>query len=219
MKANDNYLISHKMEQTAAALQKNHFPVHMAKDRHEAYDIIKSLLHKGDSVSHGGSVTLEQIKIKNLLANGDYLYLDRDNKDSDTETFYQKALSCDVYLTSSNAVTEDGQLYNVDGYGNRVAVYSFGPKKVIVAVGWNKIVPTLSDAVKRVKTVAAPQNCLRLNKQTPCAKTGHCIALKGKMSDGCQSPDRICRHYVTTANQREDLKRIEVILIQEELGY
>ncbi|WP_099205119.1 lactate utilization protein [Scatolibacter rhodanostii] len=208
-----------KLEEVAKVLEKNNFTTHMAKDKKEAKDIIRSLLKKGDVISSGGSVTLEQIGIKELLASGEYEWLDKENKKSERVAFYQKAQNCDMYLTSSNAITESGELYNVDGFGNRVAVFSFGPKKVIVVAGINKIVKNIEEAVRRVKTIAAPYNCMRLKKNTPCAQKGQCIAVNGNMTEGCQSPDRICRHYVITSNQRNDLKRIEIILVGEELGY
>ncbi|MBO5928730.1 MAG: LUD domain-containing protein, partial [Clostridia bacterium] len=116
-------------------------------------------------------------------------------------------------------ITKNGELYNVDGNGNRVAALCYGPKKVILVVGCNKIVDDLPAAVKRVKTVAAPLNARRLHCQTPCAETGHCLCPDSLSSmDGCASPGRICGMGVVTGRQRNK-GRIHVILVGESLGY
>ena len=122
---------------------------------------------------------------------------------------------------SSNAVTESGVLYNVDGNGNRVAALTFGPKSVIVVMGYNKIVKDLDEAVRRVKTVSAPANAVRLNCETYCRHTGVCVSLSKEhpeMADGCRNSDRVCATYVVSGQQRVK-DRIKVILVGEELGY
>lgn len=126
------------------------------------------------------------------------------------EEIYRMAFSADIYFTSSNAITEDGYLYNVDGNGNRVAAMIYGPKKVIVIAGRNKIVPDKQAAIKRIQEISTPKNTQRLKLQTPCAKTGACTH--------CTSPDRICCSYVFLGQQRIK-NRIEVILIGEPYGY
>lgn len=212
--------IMSKIERTAAALEKNNMVAYIAKDSEEAREIIKSILKEGNTVTNGGTVTLEETGIREMLKSGEYNYLDRAlNMTGGTIDFYRQSLCVDVYLTSSNAITENGELYNVDGFGNRVSAISFGPKKVVVVAGYNKIVENIEEAVKRVKTVAAPKNCVRLNKNTACAKTGKCIAFDKSMTEGCGSHERICRHYVTTGKQNGDFKRINVVLVAEELGY
>ncbi len=208
-----------KLERTAKALEKNNFRTYVVGSCEEARQIAAKVLQEGEVISSGGSATLEQTGIKEMLKSGSYVFMDKDNKDTDTVSFYEKALTCDVYFTSSNAITEAGELYNVDGFGNRVSVFSFGPKRVIVVAGFNKIVSTMQDAVKRVKMIAAPTNCIHLGKKTPCAQTGCCIAADGAMTEGCKAEDRICRHYAITAAQRPDRKRIEIILVAEALGY
>ena len=210
-------------ENVMSALEKNGMTALFAKDRAEAKSIVESLLKEGDTVSHGGSVTLKECGIPELLSCGKYNYLDRSKaKDAaETEEIYAKTFSADVFLTSTNALTENGELYNVDGFSNRVAPMLFGPKKVIVVAGVNKIVPDVLAAAKRVKEIAAPLNCKRLNKETFCRENGKCVSIVNGDSDfcaGCESPDRICRSYVVMASQR-DKERVTVVLVGEELGY
>ena len=139
-------------------------------------------------------------------------YLDRSaGKDrEEVEEIMRKAFVSDTFLASANAITENGELYNVDGNGNRVSAMIFGPKQVIIVAGLNKIVTDLHAAVERLETVASPANCVRLGRNTPCAKTGRC--------GHCLSPDRICNDYVIMAHQR-DKDRIKVIFIADEFGY
>ena len=136
------------------------------------------------------------------------------------EEAMRAAFSADFYLASANAITEDGELYNVDGNSNRVAALLYGAKNVIVVAGVNKLVKNLDEAVLRVKTIAAPKNAARLSCNTPCAKLGHCISLErnGGMTDGCKTPARICANFTVMAYQRH-ASRTKVILVDESLGY
>ena len=134
---------------------------------------------------------------------------------------YRKTFSADVYFTSSNAVTLKGELYNVDGNSNRVAAMIFGPEKVVVVVGVNKLVNSIDDAVSRVKEIAAPANCVRLEKNTYCKVNGKCVTADDKTGDfcaGCRSEDRICCNYTVMSMQRNK-GRVNVIIVNEELGY
>ncbi len=204
------------MDNVIQALKRNNMNAVFAKNSAEALELVKSMLKKGATVSSGGSMTLKQTGIYDLITNGDYNYLDRTVDPEATK----KAFGADYYLLGCNAVTKDGVLYNVDGFANRISALTFGPAKVIVVAGKNKIVDTLDDAVYRVKTVAAPLNAKRLNCNTYCAKHGKCASLSMKepvMSDGCASDERICCSYVITAQQRIK-DRITVILVDEELG-
>ena len=148
-----------------------------------------------------------------FLRKGDYQLLDRYKEGltpSDIKEVFRKSFFADAYLTSSNAVTEKGELYNVDGNGNRVAAMLYGPDQVIVVVGINKIVKDVEQAILRVKEIAAPANNKRLNKPNPCTKIGYCA--------DCNSPDRICNEY--TLIKRQGVKgRIHVIIVNKELGY
>lgn len=195
-----------------AALEKNNMKGYLVDTADEAKEIIKELIKDDKMILSGGSMTLRDTGIQEWL-NENYkgIYLDRDNVPaSEVGVLMRKAFTADTYFTSTNAVTEFGELYNVDGNGNRVAAMIFGPKQVIVVAGLNKIVTDLHAAVDRLETIASPANCIRLNKKTPCAMTGRC--------GHCNSSDRICNDYVIMAHQR-DKDRIKVILIAEEIGY
>ena len=213
MDKNKYEVIKIKMLRTAEALKKNNFYCKCAENREEALEIVKSLINEGDSVSVGGSVTLSELGILEMLKDGPYNYLDRYEKGlsrAQMEEIYVKSLMTDVYLTSSNAITEDGELYNIDGNSNRVAAMLYGPKSVIVVAGYNKIVKDLDAAKIRLKEIAAPANAIRLNMGTPCTITGKCC--------DCSSENRICANTIIMARQRKK-DRIKVILVAEELGY
>ena len=210
------------IETTMKNLEKNGMKPYYAETKEDVLPLVKSLLQKGDSVSHGGSVTLAQCGVYDLLANGDYDYIDRSKYTPENmREAYLKAFGCDTYLTSSNAVTERGELYNVDGNSNRVACIVYGPKQVIMVVGKNKIVPDINAAITRVKEKAAPPNCVRLGIPSACSKLGKCVSLTKEnpyMCDGCAADTRICCNYVVSAKQRQK-DRIKVIIVNEELGY
>ena len=204
------------MKDVISAIERNNMIALYAKNGAEALEMVKGIINKGATVSSGGSMTLKQTGIYDLITNGDYNYLDR-TVDPDAT---KKAFSADYYLLGCNAVTKDGVLYNVDGFANRISALTFGPEKVIVVAGKNKIVNTLEDAIYRVKTIAAPLNAKRLGCDTYCAKHGKCVSLNmdaPAMTDGCKSSARICCSYVVTAQQRIK-DRITVILVDEELG-
>ena len=209
--------MNRKIQKTIEALKANNIEVFYAETKEEIPAIVKSILNKGDTVSHGGSVTLEECGVAELVKNGDYNFLDRAQTD-DVQKLYRDCFSADAYLTSANAVTEGGSLINVDGNANRVGCIAFGPKKVIFVVGANKIVKHVNEAFLRVKTIAAPKNAVRLGLNTPCSKLGHCIALEGGIAEGCNTSNRICSQYLITAFQR-DKNRIKVIITPDSLGY
>ncbi len=212
------------INRTMDALRKNNMQPFFCEKKEDAAGLVAALMKKGDTVSHGGSVTLKETGITKLLSGGDYNYLDRSKEGltrEDVENIYRQTFSADVFLTSANAVTERGELYNVDGNGNRVAAIVYGPKSVIVVVGVNKIVSDLDEAVKRVKTIAAPMNTKRLECNTYCAGEGGCVSLCDDysfMSDGCHSENRICCSYLVSAQQRVK-DRIKVVIVGESLGY
>ena len=156
------------------------------------------------------------------MQNGDYDFIDRSGLEGEQlRNAYIKTFGCDTFFTSSNAVTENGELYNVDGNSNRVACIVYGPRQVIMIVGVNKIVENLDEAILRVKTICAPMNTKRLGIATPCNKTGKCISLSKEntfMCDGCGGNTRICCNYVVSAKQRHK-DRIKLIIVNENLGY
>lgn len=209
------------MIELAKKLEQNNMKAFVAKDKTQALEIVKTLIPNGATVAVGGSVTLNECKILDYLRNGNFNFLDRYKPDLTQEQIreiYCESFSADVYLCSSNAITKKGELYNVDGNANRIGAICYGPQSVIMIVGKNKIVENIDEAIKRVKTIAAPKNTKRLNCQTYCNEKGVCMGLEGEMCDGCNSPQRICANYLVSAKQRQK-DRIKVILVDEILGY
>lgn len=215
MDENLQFVLQARVERTLKALANNRIPAVYVPDRRAAVRTVESMLKPGEVISCGGSVTLRESGVWALMESGKYELIDRAKMDP--REAYLKTFSADVFLTSANAVTENGELYNVDGNGNRVAALIYGPKRVIVVAGINKLVRDLDEAVLRVKTVAAPANGARLQVRTPCARLGRCAACDGQVTFGCASESRMCCQYVVTGYQRED--RIRVVLVGEPLGY
>ena len=205
-----------------SALQKNGINAILVNSRKDVPALIENMLNKGAQIACGGSVTLSECGVYDVLKRDEYNYRDRakaTNSDEERAVMLD-AYQSDFYLLSANAITESGIIYNVDGRSNRVSALCYGAKKVIIVAGVNKIVPTLADAIYRVKTIAAPLNCRRLGIKTYCAETGKCVSLtkeNPEMTDGCSSDGRICCDYVILAKQREQ-GRITVILVNERLG-
>lgn len=210
------------IEKTMANLEKNNMQPFFVETKDEVVPLIKSLVNKGESISHGGSETLKKVGAIELFKSGDYDYIDRSGLEGEElRQSYIRAFGCDTYFTSSNAITENGELYNVDGNSNRVACIVYGPRQVIIVAGVNKIVKNIDEAAERVKKIAAPCNTKRLSCKTPCAATGICISLNKEnpfICDGCESPQRVCCNYVISAKQRHK-DRIKVIIVNENLGY
>lgn len=213
MDSNVRQVMDLKVKKTIEGLQKNHMNGYHVKNAEEIINIIDGILNQGDTISCGGSMTLFETGIIKYMRSGKYNFLDRYEPGlthEDINKIYRDTFSADAFFTSSNAITEDGKLYNVDGRGNRVAAMLFGPKKVFVIVGTNKIVRTIDEAVERNKTMSAPSNAVRLNKNTPCTRTGYCL--------NCSSEERICNEYTVIANQM-DKDRIHVFILDDDFGY
>ena len=213
--------MNESVQKVVEALRKNRMLADYIATKEEVVPFVKALITEGSTVATGGSRTLDETGVTELLRSGTYTFYDRNNPaltPAEKAEMTAKGATADVYLCSSNAVTEQGVLYNVDGFSNRVSAIANGPKKVIMVVGINKIVPNLDDAIRRVKTIAAPLNTKRLNCDTYCLKTGVCMGLDGSMTDGCHSPARICCSYLVSAQQRVE-NRIHVILVGEPLGF
>lgn len=211
------------IETTMENLERNNIKPFYVEKKEEVVPLIKTLVKKGESISCGGSVTLRECEVDTkILKSGDYDFIDRSGlQGEELREAYGKAFMCDTFFTSSNAVTERGELYNVDGNSNRVACIVYGPRQVIMVVGKNKIVPNINAAVERVKKSAAPPNTARLSCDTPCAKLGECVSLSNEnafICDGCHGESRICCNYVISAQQRHK-DRIKVIIVNENLGY
>ncbi len=215
MDKNKYEIIRLKMERTAEALRKNNIYCECVENCDEALDVISTLINEGDTVSVGGSMTLFEAGVIDMLRSGDYNFLDRYEEgltQTEINDIFARAMTCDAYFTSSNAITEKGELYNVDGTGNRVAAMCWGPKSVIVVAGYNKVVKDIEAAKIRVAEIAAPANAVRLNMNSPCTEIGKCV--------NCNTDFRICATAVTIGHQMPKFKdRIKVILVGEELGY
>lgn len=205
-------------------LQKNRMQAFYVEKKEDVIPQIAQLIKEGDIVANGGSESLKACGVIDYLRSGQFQYLDRGVQGLTQEQIrqvYLQSFGADVYFCSSNAVTVNGELYNVDGNCNRIAAISFGPKSVIMVVGKNKIVNDLDEAVLRVKELCAPVNCQRLSRDTYCAANGKCVSLNqegSSMAAGCGSPDRICCSYLVCAYQRIP-DRIKVVLVGEDLGY
>lgn len=205
-----------KLDALKGALEKNNFEVYITQNSGEAKkQVLDKLLPQlaPETVSWGGSLTHIQTGIyEGLKARQDITILDTYDKSLSPPEAYElrrRSLLVDLFITGTNAVTEKGRLVNLDMIGNRVAAITFGPKNVIILVGRNKIVADVDEAIERIKTYAAPVNAMRLDKKTPCLKTGVC--------QNCNSPDRICN--VWTISEKSFPKgRIKVVLINEDLG-
>jgi len=224
MDKNLKAIIDSRIQRTAENLRKNNMEVFCVEKKEDVVPLVESLLSEGDTVAVGGSASLAESGVLELLRSGKYNFLDRYDSSltrEETEEIFRKSFFADAYLCSSNAVTEKGELYNVDGNSNRVAAICYGPKSVIMVVGYNKIVKDIDEAIIRVKTTAAPANCVRLNCDTYCREKGECMSFLNDpsyMTSGCSSPGRICCNYVVSARQRVK-NRIKVILVAEELGF
>jgi hypothetical protein len=201
-----------QVERTINALKKNNFEALFVSDSKAALEEVMKRIPDGATVGVGGSVTLVQTGLLNALGNRKIKLIWPAQQAKSIEErldLIRNSFSSDIFLTSTNAVTEDGKLFNVDATGNRVGAMFIGPKKVIVLSGVNKIVKDIEAAEKKVKEWIAPQNAKRLGRKTPCAETGVC-------SD-CNSPDRICNINVTL-RKKPSLTEIVIILIGESLG-
>lgn len=213
MDTNVLWHMEQKVKITMDNLEKNNMEAYFVKNEEEMLSKVKELLTEGETVAVGGSMTLFETGIIEYLRNGKFNFLDRYKAgltQDEIKGIFRKSFFADSYLVSTNALTQNGELYNVDGNGNRVAAMLYGPDKVIVIAGINKIVKDLDAAIKRNREISAPVNAKRLNRTTPCTKVGQCI--------DCKSSDRICNEY--TLIRRQGTKgRIKVIIVGKELGY
>jgi L-lactate utilization protein LutB len=195
------------------ALNTRGFEAYYFDGEAEAAEKIISLIPKDHQVSWGGSLTLTDLGIQERLEKDGYNLLDRDKAATPEERkeIMRRALLCDTFLSGTNAISEDGQLVNIDGNGNRVAAMIYGPKQVIVAAGMNKVAKTYEDAVVRARTIAAPLNIQRFpSVKTPCNETGTCA--------DCIGPNTICSFFVTTRFCKP-AGRIKVVLIGKDFGF
>lgn len=194
------------------ALESRNMEAYYAASKEEALKIALDLIPEGSTVNMGGSASVREVGLIDALNEGNYEFCDRD-KASTPEQRHEialKAFTCDWFLGSVNAMSEDGVFVNIDGNANRVAAYAFGPKNVLLIVGMNKVVKTEEDALHRARNEAAPINTQRFGIDTPCVKNGSCF--------DCKSSDCICCQIMTTRFSRIP-KRFKVILVDENLGF
>jgi len=194
-------------------LRKHNMAGYFVNDKTELLELINKLIPKGSTVGCGDSVTLEQTGVFDFLRNGDYIFYDKHKPGLTTaekRELYLKNFSADTFITGTNAITQDGEIYNIDGNGSRVAPIIYGPEQVIIVVGKNKIEKDEKAAKKRARQVAAPLDAKRLKKDTPCAKKGKCV--------DCSHKQRICNDFVLITGQfTED--RIKVVIVDKKLGF
>ena len=193
-------------------LEKRNMKGFYCETAREALELVESILPEQAVVTHGGSETLVETGIIDLLRSPKYQYIDRASAKTPEEAraLYGQMVTADYFFTGTNAITINGELVNIDGNGNRVACLIHGPAHVIVVVGMNKVTANVEDAIRRVRNIAAPPNGVRLNTKTPCAVTGVC--------GDCHSPNCMCCQTVITRHSRHT-GRIQVILVGESLGF
>lgn len=199
-------------QQIIKNLEERNMRGYYAADKAEALRIALSLIPEGASVNMGGSMSCAQIGLVDAVRAGNYAFEDRElcKTPEEKQESYRRAYAADVYLGSVNALSEDGVLVNIDGNANRVSAYAWGPAKLVLVVGMNKVAKDTDAAMKRARGEAATINAQRFGLSTPCAKTGKCF--------DCKSPDSICCQFLITRFSRQK-DRIHVILVDENLGF
>lgn len=190
-------------------LQSRNMAGYYAETKEEALKIALNLIPEGSTVTMGGSMSVAEIGLKDAMKKGNYDFVDRDEVE-DKLAAALAAFDADVYLGSANAISRDGVLVNIDGNSNRVAAYAYGPKKLILVVGMNKVAGDADDAMKRARNAAATMNAQRFPIDTPCKKNGACY--------DCKSPDTICCQFLITRFERHP-GRVHVILVNDQLGF
>ena len=190
-------------------LESRNMTGYYAATREEAVKLALDIIPEGSSVTMGGAMSTHEIGLVDVLKEGEYNFIDRDQYE-DKRAAMLAAYDADVFLASANSMTEDGVIVNIDGNSNRVSAIAQGPKKVVFIVGMNKICNDVDAAMKRARNVAAPINAQRFGLQTPCSKTGACM--------NCKSPDTICCQILITRFSRHE-GRIHVILVNDNLGF
>lgn len=193
-------------------LESRNMEGYYAATREEALSIALELIPEGSVIGWGGSYSVDQIGLRDAVRAGSYKIIDRDAANTPEEKRRRELaiLDTDWFLAGSNAITEDGELVNLDGHCNRVSAIAFGPRNVLLIVGMNKVRKDLDSAIKRVRNEAAPINMQRFAPETPCKKLGYCA--------DCKSPGTICCQMLITRFSM-DKGRIKVILVDDQLGF
>lgn len=194
------------------ALESRNMEAYYVKTKEEALAKALELIPEGSSISWGGTMSAQEIGLTDALHKGNYDVYDREQVETreEKEKIAHQALNCDFFIGSTNALSEDGVLVNVDGNANRVAAFAYGPKNVLLIVGMNKVVKTEADAMSRARNEAAPINAQRFGVNTPCVKNGSCF--------NCKSSQCICCQILITRFSKVP-KRTKIILVDENLGF
>ena len=200
------------LNEVIKGLKSRNINGYFAENKKEALKIALSLMEKGKTVGWGGSMSVREIGLYDEILKGDFITFNRDTCETAEQKreMELKTLGADYFLCSCNAVTKDGILINIDGFANRVAAIAYGPQKVIMIVGVNKICDDLDSAIIRARQTAAPRNAQRFPINTPCKKTGQCA--------DCKAADTICCQFLATRFSR-DKDRMHLILVNEDLGF
>lgn len=193
-------------------LNKRNMEGYFFEDSASCVKAVLDMMADGSVISWGGSESVKECGLMDAIQNGKYTLIDRMTAKTPEENreIYARTVMADYYLMSTNAITMDGELVNIDGNGNRVACLIHGPKNIIMVVGMNKLVSNVEDGYRRVRDIASPANTKRLNRNTPCFHTGRC--------GDCFSPECICSQIVVTRRSGQP-GRIKVFFVAEELGY
>lgn len=211
MDANSKKALKARVKETLKHLEENNMHAVFVNNKEEALTLIKTMIPKGSYTASGGSMTLRECGIMEYI-----------ETETDYHKEYKDAYNAEFYLTSANAITEHGEIYQVDGRANRISAISYGPEHVVIVAGYNKLVTDLRAAIERVKRDAAPANAIRLTRDTPCAKTGVCVSHyfdeRHLCANGCNSEERICRNTLIMSRQQSK-ERVIVIIVGEEYGY
>lgn len=213
MDENLKEIIKIREDRMIKAFNQNNMQITFVDNFEQLHNYLKRYLCNQKTIALGGSMTLFETGVIDLIRQSDVILYDRYEEGLSREQMqevFRKAFTSDIFITSTNALTTDGCLYNVDGNGNRVAAMIYGPKEVIVIAGKNKIFENETEAINHIKTISAPANAVRLNKKTPCTKTGVCM--------DCLSPERICSSYVKLGYQG-NIDRIKIVVVNQDLGY
>ncbi len=202
-----------RAQQLIQALKQRNMEASYAATKEEALEQALAWIPEGSCIGWGGSVSIDAIGLKDAVRQGNYRVIDRDTAANaeEKEAMYRRILAdCDYFLTSTNAISQDGVLVNIDGTANRLAAMCYGPRHVLYIVGMNKVVATAEDALHRARNEAAPINAMRFGLKTPCSKTGCCY--------DCKSPDTVCCQILFTRFNHTP-GRVKVILVDDSLGY
>ena len=204
--AKRNSLLAQKV---IRGLESRNMEGYWAESKEKALEVALSLIPEGASIAMGGCVSAQEIGLVDAVKKGNYRYIDRAAAE-DKRAAMLAAYDADVFLSSANAITEDGVIVNIDGNSNRVSAIAQGPRTVLFIVGMNKVCADFDSALKRARNVAAPINAQRFGLDTPCTKTGACM--------NCKSPDSICCQFLVTRFSRHK-GRIRVVLVNDSLGF